>query len=94
MGGSLCPAIFLPAIVAHFPFSFLPPPAIKRRMKTLLRPVLLLAFASAFAACESDMPPEPKKDGPLVRGLSGQGTLGPIDRKNDPMIDETTGSVN
>lgn len=63
-------------------------------MKTLLRSVPLLAFAFALAACESDMPPEPKKEGPLVRGLSGQGTLGPIDRKNDPMIDETTGSVN
>jgi hypothetical protein len=63
-------------------------------MKTLLQLFLLLGVACAFAACESDMPPEPKREGPLVRGLSGQGTLGPIDRKSDPMINETNGSVN
>ena len=39
-----------------------------------------------MVGCESDLPPSPKTEGPIVRGLSGQGKIVPIDKKNDPMI--------
>jgi hypothetical protein len=79
---------------AHFHFPIFPPPAIYRRMKTLFQLVLLLAVAFAFTACETDMPPEPKTEGPLVRGLTGQGTVVPIDKRDDPMINHAPGVAN
>lgn len=60
-------------------------------MKTNFAPLLLLTAGFIFTACESDLPPEPKGDGPLRRGLSGQGTIVPVAQPNDPMVDETGG---
>ncbi len=63
-------------------------------MKTLFQMVLLLGAAFALTACETDMPPEPKTEGPLVRGLTGQGQVVPIDKQNDPMINHAPGVAN
>ncbi len=61
-------------------------------MKTLLHLVLLIAAGLVMSGCETDLPPAPKTEGPLVRGLSGQGKVVPIDKKNDPMINDQPGA--
>ena len=62
-------------------------------MKTIFSSALLIACGILFSGCETDLPPSPKAEPSLSRGLKGQGTIVPIDQKHDPMIDETTGSV-
>jgi hypothetical protein len=59
-------------------------------MKAISASFLLLAAAMLLAACESDMPPEPREQ-PIKRGLTGQGKIVPVDRASDPMIQETGG---
>lgn len=61
-------------------------------MKTLVHLVLLLAATFALAACETDLPPEPKTEGPFVRGLTGQGQVVPVDKTADPMINHAPGA--
>lgn len=63
-------------------------------MKTLLQLVLSVVAALILGGCETDLPPAPKTEGPLVRGLTGQGKVVPIDKKNDPMISTTPGAAN
>ncbi|MCX6976576.1 MAG: hypothetical protein NTX04_01280 [Verrucomicrobia bacterium] len=75
----------------HLPFLRLS--AINHQMKTILSSALLIACGLLFSGCETDLPPTPKAEPSLSRGLKGQGTIVPIDQKNDPMINETTGSV-
>lgn len=60
-------------------------------MKAILATVLLITAGFVMIGCESDLPPEPKTEGPLVRGLSGQGKLVPVDNSRDPFINESTG---
>lgn len=60
-------------------------------MKITLASLFLVAAGLALSGCESDLPPEPRER-PLVRGLTGHGTVVPIDKKNDPMINEASGS--
>lgn len=60
-------------------------------MRAILATLLLALVCCTFVSCESDMPPEPNKERPLRRGLSGQGKIVPIDHANDPMIQETSG---
>ncbi len=60
-------------------------------MKALLALLFLIVLCSAFTACESDLPPDPNAQAPLRRGLSGQGSIVPVDHANDPMIKETSG---
>lgn len=59
-------------------------------MKVFL-PILFVTAGVLLAACESDLPPEPKSEGPLRRGITGQGKIVPVDQANDPLIQETSG---
>lgn len=62
-------------------------------MKRNLFPVILAALGCGLAGCESDLPPEPNRDNPLQRGITGQGRLIEQDRTNDPLINESTREV-
>jgi hypothetical protein len=48
--------------------------------------ILLIAGAFGVTGCESDMPPEPRHDNPIQRGLRGEGTLKPRDYSDDPYV--------
>jgi hypothetical protein len=60
-------------------------------MKAILATLFLALVCCTFVGCESDLPPNSSSDAPLRRGLSGQGTIVPVDHANDPMIKETSG---
>lgn len=59
-------------------------------MKVFFAALLLTAASLTFAGCESDLPPEPKAEGPLRRGLTGQGEIIQPDKSEDPLIRENT----
>ena len=63
-------------------------------MKAIFATLFLAIVCCTFTSCESDMPPSAGTDAPLRRGLSGQGKIVPVDRANDPMINETSGTAN
>lgn len=73
-----------------FIFPFRRAPAINPRMKATFAMLFLAVLSSLFIGCESDMPPSASTEGPLRRGLSGQGKLVPADQANDPLIQETS----
>lgn len=51
----------------------------------------VLLMACGFAACESDLPPEPSEvSNKLERGITGQGTLIQPDRSDDPYVQDTS----
>ena len=60
-------------------------------MRAFLALLFLAVVCCSFVGCESDMPPNTNTEGPLRRGLSGQGKLVPVDHASDPMIQETSG---
>ncbi len=62
-------------------------------MKPIFSTLILAALVSGLAGCESDLPPEPNRDNPLQRGISGQGRLIQQDRTNDPIINENATDV-
>ena len=63
-------------------------------MKTILASVLLITMGFVLVGCESDLPPNPKTEGPIERGFTGKGKIVPIDKKNDPMVNDTPGAAN
>jgi hypothetical protein len=75
----------------HLPFLRLS--AINHQMKTILSSALLIACGLVFSGCETDLPPSPKAEPSLSRGLKGQGTIVPVDQKSDPMINKTNSSA-
>ncbi len=62
-------------------------------MKILLASLPLVVAGFFLSACETDMPPKPPAEPRIIRGLTGGGTTVPYDRPNDPMIRETSYSV-
>ncbi len=60
-------------------------------MRAILALLFLAVVSCCFIGCESELPPNPNHEAPLRRGLSGQGKLVPVDRPNDPLIQETSG---
>jgi hypothetical protein len=55
--------------------------------------ILLIAGAFGVTGCESDMPPEPRPDNPIQRGLRGEGTLKPRDYSDDPYVRSQPGDT-
>jgi hypothetical protein len=80
------------SLARTLPFPFPSALGIYARMKVISASFLLVAAALLVAACESDMPPEPREQ-PLRRGITGQGKIVPLDQANDPMLEETSGPV-
>lgn len=62
-------------------------------MKAIALMILLIAGAFGVTGCESDMPPEPRRDNPLQRGLRGEGTLKPRDYSDDPFVNAEPGDT-
>ena len=63
-------------------------------MKAILASIALAGAGLAFSGCETDMPPDTNKPTPgekLGRGLTGHGTIVPVDKARDPMIQGTSG---
>lgn len=54
--------------------------------------VLLVASSLFAAACADDTPPAEQVREHLERGASGQGSLGPIDRGDDPNVNPREGA--
>ncbi|HEX3817439.1 MAG TPA: hypothetical protein VHW03_04035 [Chthoniobacterales bacterium] len=61
-------------------------------MKPLL--AVLLVASSLLAACADDTPPAEQVREHFERGASGQGSLGPIDRGDDPNVNPREGASN
>jgi len=61
-----------------------------------VKPLLavLLVASSLLAACAGDTPPAEEVREHLERGVSGQGSLGPIDRGDDPYVNPREGAAN
>jgi hypothetical protein len=56
-------------------------------MKRFLFSVMLAMVSGGFCGCESDLPPEPNRENPLQRGISGKGRLMEPDLSDD-LIDQ------
>jgi len=55
--------------------------------------ILLIVGGLGVTGCESDMPPEPRQDNPIQRGLRGEGSLKPRDYSDDPYVHAQPGDT-